>query len=1063
MKLKYVRKRRKFTILLIVILLSQQLLLLLNTTDAAIQESDLLLVDTTQETDTSTCFPVGTRIVMADGSYKNIEDIAISDKLLSFDICNNTLVVGIVTKIYKHFPDESRGYYIFSTEDGEQLRATPEHVLFVNKRWMPAYKVKISDSLKTVNGGETKVYSIQYVSEKTWAYNLEVQPFNTFFAEGILVHNAKAPSEPYVPPPDIIIPDNITVLCCLPAGTQILLEDKSTKSIEDIKVGDKILSYDTEKQDFVYSKVTKKIIKIREGVYDINHGLIKITDDHPLYVRKKNGTLCWAAINPRKSKLAYSFRKPMPLEIGDKLFTSDGRWIKIESITFKLGPIKTYTFAVDSVFHNYFANNVLVSNSLDLIICGGGDEDDDIDHYDVIDDDGDDDHPPVEIIKISVSPNPPVERANITIDAPTADTVTVQLVEKKFDMAGVYLYSEKIDSYKWRCFIPSNSADKFVYIQASNLEGAKGIYWSQAILENQTPTQKFELILDTDLSDQALNVFKLDPDPVEFLTPTDGRVHAVYEGGTVVYITAQNYEDYVFEYWTGTGIEDTSLYNPLETIMNQNKEYVAHYEEKIEQPNLSFNPTYHNFGSIGEGKTASATFEIWNSGTGTLEYSLSESAGWLSVSPSDGNSTGEHDSITFSVDTTGLSVGSYSADIVIDSNGGSGSFSVSLDVVNEPVLSFNPTSHDFGNIGIGGCKKTSFYIWNSQENTILEYKINITGLEDYVEVEPDSGSCEYTSPPQNISFTLCVKNLPPGYYEGSFLIESNGGVGTFSFNFTVVDVPSLGYYPNKLNVTCGIGKTVNENLSISNGGAGVLYYNLSTDSSWLSVTPSKGRSSGETDKVVVTIDASSLDAGKYFGNVYINCSNGENATIPVNLTVVANSSLGFSPSSIVLHGRKGDIITSSFKIKNRGIGSLQYTLTPDKSWIRLSNYSGYSSGEKDEIQITINTTLLNPGIYHGNISIDCDNGDTGTIEITLYLNPSQTEKSIEIITPNGGENWQIGGVYEIRWTSIGNVGEKVKIELYRGDNLFKVLSTNISNVGNCRWVISTDIPPGYEY
>ena len=755
MSLRYEKNIIRTTIVLTIILLSQQSTFYLDYTHAATQSSDLLIADNT------TCFPTGTKIIMADHSYKNIEDITIGDKVQSFNTYNNCAAVGVVTKVYKHPPAESKGYYIFTTENGENLRITPEHILLVNNKWLPAYMVKIGDHFRTINGKETKIISIQHVFEKTWEYNLEVEPYNTFFAEGILVHNAKAPSEPYVPQPDIIIPDNITILCCLPAGTQIVLADKSTKSIENIKVGDKILSYDTEKQDFVCSKATKKIIKIREGVYDINHGLIKITDDHPLYVRKKNGTLCWAAINPRKSKLAYSFRKPMHLEIGDELFTFDGKWVRIDSITFKPGPIKTYTFAVDSIFHNYFANNVLVSNAV-AELCGGDDEDDDIDHYDAIDDDGDDDHPPVEIIKISVSPNPPVERANITIDAPTADTVTVQLVEKKFDMAGVYLYSEKIDSYKWRCFIPSNSADKFVYIQASNLEGGRGIYWSKAIQKNQTPPQKFELILDTYPFDLALKgVFKLYPDPVEILTPTDGRVHAVYEERTRVNITAQNYEDYVFEYWTGTGIKDTSSDNPLITLMNQDKEYIAHYKEKTEQhPTLSYSPKAYNFSDMLEGEIASATFKIWNNGTGTLNYNLSESAEWLSVSPSSGSSTGE------------------------------------------------------------------------QNKNTIEVYINTT-------------------------------NLSPGNYSANISIESNGGSGNFSVNLMVSSTPSS----------------------------------------------------------------------------------------PV----------------------------------------------------------------------------------------------------------------IKIITPNGGENWQIGGLYEIRWRSIGNVGEKVKIELYRGNNLFKILSTNISNVGKCRWVVSTDIPPGYDY
>ncbi|RLF34809.1 MAG: hypothetical protein DRN08_04055, partial [Thermoplasmata archaeon] len=63
------------------------------------------------------------------------------------------------------------------------------------------------------------------------------------------------------------------------------------------------------------------------------------------------------------SNITYGFRKPMPLRVGDELFTSDGRWIRIESIEFQPGLIKTYTFSVNSSLHNYFANGLLVSNA----------------------------------------------------------------------------------------------------------------------------------------------------------------------------------------------------------------------------------------------------------------------------------------------------------------------------------------------------------------------------------------------------------------------------------------------------------------------------------------------------------------------------------------------------------------------------------------------------------------------------------------------------------------------------------------------------------------------------
>jgi hypothetical protein len=165
---------------------------------------------------------------------------------------------------------------------------------------------------------------------------------------------------------EVICPFQLTVKesCCFPAGTRITMADGTLKNIEDIEIDDEVLSYNLEYHYSIASKVTKQVTKIREGVYDIN-GLLSPTDDHPFYVRKPDGTQGWAAINPEKSKVAYDNRNAMPLEIGDEILTQDGEWIKVESIEFKEGPITTYTFTVDSLAHNYFANGILVSNADD--------------------------------------------------------------------------------------------------------------------------------------------------------------------------------------------------------------------------------------------------------------------------------------------------------------------------------------------------------------------------------------------------------------------------------------------------------------------------------------------------------------------------------------------------------------------------------------------------------------------------------------------------------------------------------------------------------------------------
>ncbi|GAG34401.1 unnamed protein product, partial [marine sediment metagenome] len=84
---------------------------------------------------------------------------------------------------------------------------------------------------------------------------------------------------------------------------------------------------------------------------------------------------------------------------------------------------------------------------------------------------------------------------------------------------------------------------------------------------------------------------------------------------------------------------------------------------------LARSPSSLNFGSVRKGYKGSRTFEVWNSGGGSLSYSLSEGYGWLSLSPTSGTSTGEHDTIKVYINTSGLSVGSHSATISITSNG----------------------------------------------------------------------------------------------------------------------------------------------------------------------------------------------------------------------------------------------------------------------------------------------------------------------------------------------------------------------------------------------------------
>jgi hypothetical protein len=87
-------------------------------------------------------------------------------------------------------------------------------------------------------------------------------------------------------------------------------------------------------------------------------------------------------------------------------------------------------------------------------------------------------------------------------------------------------------------------------------------------------------------------------------------------------------------------------------------------------PEISFSPSSFNFNAVEDSSNpASRTLQIWNSGGGTLNWSLNDGAGWLSENPTSGNSTEESDNVMVSVNVTGMSAGDYSASINITAAG----------------------------------------------------------------------------------------------------------------------------------------------------------------------------------------------------------------------------------------------------------------------------------------------------------------------------------------------------------------------------------------------------------
>jgi parallel beta-helix repeat protein len=117
------------------------------------------------------------------------------------------------------------------------------------------------------------------------------------------------------------------------------------------------------------------------------------------------------------------------------------------------------------------------------------------------------------------------------------------------------------------------------------------------------------------------------------------------------------------------------------------------------QPGISLSRTQINVTAV-EGSTTSKTgsFSISNSGTGTLDWSVTDNAGWLSVSPSSGTNSG---TITVTIDPWGLSVGDYTGTVTVSSTNAANSpqtVTVNLTIsygqdIEEPFGSFDTPVH----------------------------------------------------------------------------------------------------------------------------------------------------------------------------------------------------------------------------------------------------------------------------------------------------------------------------------------------------------------------------------
>ncbi|MFS0558080.1 polymorphic toxin-type HINT domain-containing protein, partial [Brevibacillus sp. 179-C9.3 HS] len=127
---------------------------------------------------------------------------------------------------------------------------------------------------------------------------------------------------------------------CFTAGTKVLT-DEGEKSIEDIEVGDKVLSKSDETGEVAHKVVVRLFQKQTDEIYYLHVGneIIEVTDDHPFWLDSKGWTLV------------------KDLKVGDLLVSSDGTKLAIDKIEKEPREATVYNFEVTD-YNSYFVSNL---------------------------------------------------------------------------------------------------------------------------------------------------------------------------------------------------------------------------------------------------------------------------------------------------------------------------------------------------------------------------------------------------------------------------------------------------------------------------------------------------------------------------------------------------------------------------------------------------------------------------------------------------------------------------------------------------------------------------------
>jgi len=146
---------------------------------------------------------------------------------------------------------------------------------------------------------------------------------------------------------------------CFDGNSKVLVNKSDFTLIKDLKIGQKILSYDFDSDEYFEASILDLVKVKHDNLVELyfNHDTIISTDDHPYFVVDKY----WSSFSPNATEFNYTnYEKVNKIEVGDMFVLSDGELTKLLGFSYLNDSRDTYTITKLDKGNTFFVNGILV-------------------------------------------------------------------------------------------------------------------------------------------------------------------------------------------------------------------------------------------------------------------------------------------------------------------------------------------------------------------------------------------------------------------------------------------------------------------------------------------------------------------------------------------------------------------------------------------------------------------------------------------------------------------------------------------------------------------------------